>query len=50
VLVKSLEGGTEGFVPALEPLLAGAYAEYGWDLETGRPRPETLEDLDLDDL
>ncbi len=50
ILLEPLEGGTEGFVPALEPLLAGAYAEYGWDPETGRPRSETLEELDLDNL
>lgn len=31
-------GGTEGFVPAMEPLLAGAYAELGWD-EQGMPLP-----------
>jgi aldehyde:ferredoxin oxidoreductase len=31
-------GGTEGFVPDVEQLLAGAYAEFGWDLQTGRPR------------
>ncbi len=42
------EGGTEGAVPDLESLLAGAYAEYGWDPGTGQPRPTTLESLDLD--
>ncbi len=42
-----LEGGTEGNVPDLEPLLAGAYAELGWDPETGHPAPETLADLGL---
>ncbi len=41
------EGGTEGNRPDLDALLAGAYAEYGWELETGRPTPETLADLDL---
>jgi len=30
-------GGTEGFVPDMEQLLAGAYAEFGWDPQTGRP-------------
>ncbi len=34
------EGGTEGTVPELEPLLAGAYAELGWDPETGMPRED----------
>ena len=31
------EGGTEGTVPDLDRLLAGAYAEFGWDPETGEP-------------
>lgn len=42
------DGGTEGHVPDLEQLLAGAYAEYGWDPETGRPTPETLATLGLE--
>ncbi|MEA3374891.1 MAG: aldehyde ferredoxin oxidoreductase family protein [Chloroflexota bacterium] len=41
------EGGTEGKVPDVETLLAGAYAELGWDAETGVPTRETLEALDL---
>ena len=40
-------GGTEGTVPDVETLLAGAYAEYGWDPETGHPTPQTLEGLGL---
>ena len=40
-------GGTEGRVPDVETLLAGAYAEYGWDPETGKPTPQTLEGLGL---
>jgi aldehyde:ferredoxin oxidoreductase len=40
-------GGTEGCTPDLDVLLAGAYAEYGWDPETGHPTPETLERLGL---
>ncbi|MBU0702395.1 MAG: aldehyde ferredoxin oxidoreductase family protein [Chloroflexi bacterium] len=48
LLLRPLEdGGTEGTVPDLETLLAGAYAEYGWDPETGRPTQETLELLGL---
>jgi aldehyde:ferredoxin oxidoreductase len=42
-----IPGGTEGMVPDLETLVAGAYAEYGWDSETGQPTFETLEELDL---
>jgi len=47
LLLKPLEGGTEGNVPDLGTLLAGAYAEYGWDPETGRPTRQTLDELDL---
>ncbi|MEE8390240.1 MAG: aldehyde ferredoxin oxidoreductase family protein [Anaerolineae bacterium] len=48
LLMKPLEdGGTEGVVPDVDTLLAGAYAEYGWDLETGEPTPETLDGLGL---
>ena len=48
LLLKPLDGGgTEGAVPDVEALLAGAYAEYGWDPETGKPSPETLEELGL---
>jgi aldehyde:ferredoxin oxidoreductase len=48
LLLKPLdEGGTEGFVPDVETLLSGAYAELGWDPETGRPSPEALADLGL---
>ena len=48
LLLQPLEdGGTEGTVPDLATLLAGAYAEYGWDPETGRPTQETLERLGL---
>ena len=42
------DGGTEGTVPDVGVLLAGAYAEYGWDPETGKPTNETLEGLGLD--
>ena len=42
LLLKPLkEGGAAGFVPDMPTLLAGAYAEFGWDAETGRP-PEEL--------
>jgi aldehyde:ferredoxin oxidoreductase len=37
LLRQPLDGGTEGNVPDLDALLAGAYAEYGWNLETGAP-------------
>ena len=39
LLLKPLYGGgTEGHVPDLERLLEGAYAELGWDAQTGRPQ------------
>ncbi|HOQ99051.1 MAG TPA: aldehyde ferredoxin oxidoreductase family protein [Anaerolineae bacterium] len=44
------EGGTEGRVPDVAALLAGAYAEYGWDPESGRPAEETLQRLGLANL
>ena len=40
-------GGTEGRVPDLQALLRGAYAELGWDPQSGRPAPETLQSLGL---
>jgi aldehyde:ferredoxin oxidoreductase len=48
LLLKPLEdGGTEGIVPDMAVLLSGAYAEYGWEPETGIPTQETLEELGL---
>lgn len=41
------EGGTEGHVPDVSRMLLGAYAEFGWDAETGRPERKTLESLGL---
>ena len=47
-LLRPLEdGGTEGCIPDMDLLLTGAYAEYGWDPDTGRPTPETLDRLGL---
>jgi aldehyde:ferredoxin oxidoreductase len=43
LLLKPLEkGGAAGFVPDMPTLLAGAYEEFGWDAETGRPSQELL--------
>ena len=48
LLLRSLEdGGTEGRVPDLGALLAGAYAEFGWDPATGEPGVEAVEALGL---
>ena len=41
------DGGTEGRVPDVDALLTGAYAEHGWDPETGRPLPDVLIELGL---
>jgi len=47
LLRESLPGGTEGHVADVDTLLAGAYAEYGWDFKTGQPLPETIARLGL---
>ncbi len=47
LLLRPLEGGTEGRVPDLPVMLAGFYAELGWDAETGLPTPEALAALGL---
>ncbi len=42
-LLKPLEsGGAAGVVPDLAVLLAGAYAEHGWDPQTGAPTEAAL--------
>ena len=42
LLLKPLaEGGAAGQVPDMPTLLAGAYAEFGWDPDTGRPPAES---------
>jgi aldehyde:ferredoxin oxidoreductase len=51
LLLKPLsDGGTQGKVPDLDSLLSGAYAEYGWDAQTGIPLPKTVEQLQLQSL
>ncbi|MCJ7435054.1 MAG: aldehyde ferredoxin oxidoreductase C-terminal domain-containing protein, partial [Anaerolineales bacterium] len=47
LLLKPLkEGGAAGITPDMPTLLAGAYAEFGWDAETGYPLEE-LRFLDM---
>lgn len=49
LLLKPLTGGgTEGSVPDVKLLLSSAYAEYGWDAQTGKPTQETLKELGLE--
>ena len=45
ILSRPIDGPTEGFVPDQEALIAGAYAELGWDLTTGHPSEEALASL-----
>lgn len=49
VLTKALDGPTQGHTPDLDRLLTGAYDELGWDLETGRPSPEIVMTLGLEE-
>lgn len=43
LLLKPLkEGGAAGYLPDMPSLLAGAYAEFGWDPQTGSPRADIL--------
>jgi aldehyde:ferredoxin oxidoreductase len=43
LLLKPLDrGGTAGGVPDMPVLLEGAYSEFGWDSETGRPADAVL--------
>jgi aldehyde:ferredoxin oxidoreductase len=48
LLKPLLGGGTDGLVPNLESLLAGAYAEFGWDPESAMPTAATVNELGLD--
>jgi len=47
LLLQPLEGPTEGYAPDLDAMLREYYSVRGWDLETGRPTRETLEELGL---
>jgi len=50
LLMRPLDGPTEGRTPDVDALVAGAYRELGWDPVTGLPTPETSEELGLDHL
>jgi aldehyde:ferredoxin oxidoreductase len=39
LLTRPLSGGTEGHVPSLQTMLAGAYDELGWDTAAGDGHP-----------
>ena len=42
------EGATRGIVVNLKPMLKEYYELRGWDLQTGLPKKEKLEELGLD--
>ena len=51
MFLKAIEdGGTEGYVPDFETLLAMMYDVRGWDPISGRPQADKLEALDLNDF
>lgn len=45
-----VEGGTEGYVPDWEGMLREYYDYRAWDWDTGRPFPDKLAALGLEDL
>ena len=47
ILLKPLEGGTEGNVPDVEKQVQDWYTYRGWDQETGRPPDDKIEALGL---
>jgi aldehyde:ferredoxin oxidoreductase len=46
-LTKALDGPTESHTPNLDRMIAGAYDELGWDIETGKLSKTVLESLGL---
>lgn len=44
------DGGSEGFVPDIDGMLAAYYEARGWDKETGKPSREKLIELGMDDI
>jgi aldehyde:ferredoxin oxidoreductase len=48
ILLKPLkDGGTAGKTPDMDALLAGAYAEFDWDPQTGRPSDIVVRQLGI---
>ena len=50
MLLKPIEGGTEGNVPDMEKLLNEYYEYRNWDRTTGKPSKEKIEKLGLQDI
>jgi len=44
------DGGSAGFVPDIQGMLAAYYQHRGWDPETGKPSHAKLLELDLEDV
>ena len=44
------DGGSAGFVLDFEGMLSAYYEARGWDLETGKPSPQKLIELELEDV
>lgn len=44
------DGGSAGFVPDIEAMLTAYYEARSWDPLTGKPRPEKLLELGLEDV
>jgi aldehyde:ferredoxin oxidoreductase len=49
LLIPLPDGGTAGYVPPFDEMINAYYKARGWDPETGRPSPERLHTLDLDE-
>ncbi|MHA1683040.1 MAG: aldehyde ferredoxin oxidoreductase family protein [Promethearchaeota archaeon] len=50
ILMKPLDGGTEGKVPDLERQLKDYYSHRNWDRESGKPIKGKIKELGLDSL
>jgi aldehyde:ferredoxin oxidoreductase len=44
------DGGSAGYVPNLQTMLHAYYEARGWDPQSGKPLPEKLIELGLEDL
>jgi aldehyde:ferredoxin oxidoreductase len=50
LLTPYADGGSEGFVPDIEGMLAAYYEARGWDEDSGKPTREKLIELGLEDV
>ncbi len=48
--VEGPAAGVPSMGPHLERLVEKYYTQMGWDVETGIPKQETIERLDLEDV